>query len=314
MLESTDNIGQKEYRFLDDNKYWVPSTSDKYIECLEGFFPDGIKFNGSILTRKILIDNNLTEFYTEIGNSEEKLDKEISLKLHLKSSEFGGFNVIITIADGVTMDFNINPTFKTISTSGTLNDLSTYSFDFDNNELYLQFTPKVLQTNGYKVELTNFTPIDYIFLSEYIYRESDLNFIVKGIPQMDSSDLCAFLWMANKDKILTKKIFSSKTLIENKFSEIDFVKKFNFGEYLKKESYQELLANSLPGDIYVFKQNDTYHSIFIIDPIKNYYTECSSKIEYELGYFYNGKINPYDFEKRVKELATNSTLFHVRLN
>ena len=313
MLETTDNIKESNFILEDIKKFWQPTSDNIYEECLKGFFPYGINFNGSILTSSKILAPDLTEVYTNIGNTTEKLNKKVALAFKLKA--FGEFTVELKLSDTESVNFTISPLFGTIvPNESELYTIDKYTYNNKDYIFYIEFTPIELAESGYLLTFTDFTPQDFPVLKEYIFREPNIKFLTNGLAQLDSSDLCAFLWLANKGIILDKKIFSSKSLIENKFNEIDFVKKINYNEYIKNETYQDLLNKTQPGDIYVFNQNDIYHSIFIIDPIKHYYTECSSRVEYELGAFYNGKINSYDFERRIKSLAENSILYQVRLN
>lgn len=317
MLETTDNLIQENYNSITNNMYWQPNTINVYEECLKTFFPDGILFNGNILySSKILPNATPSEdytIYTSLGNTEEKLGIKVAFTLRLKTES--GCVIRFYFKDDEYNEFKFDPDNGFISIPDELEIIEHYEYNYDTNEIYIICTPEILDENGYKIILNeNFAQKDFLILNEFIYKQNNLVFLKKGLPQMDSADLCAFLWYANKGKILRNKIFSGKSLIENKFSEIDFVKQINFNEHIEDDIYQNLLKNTLPGDIYVFEQSNTYHCIFIIDPIKHYYTECSSKIEYELNPFYNGKINPYNFERRIKSLSENSNLYHVRLN
>jgi len=317
MLESTDNLTQDNYSSITNNMYWQSITTNTYEECLRTFFPNGIKFNGSILYRKVYLPNATPgqpyTIYTQVGNTLEKLNIKIGLKLKIKSIFDTTIQIFINENDSI--DFTLYTNGDIIPISSNLDIIEHYQYDKNSNELCIEYTPAILAEDGYKIVIgDDFLQTDILMLKEFIYRDNTLAFLSKDLPQMDSADLCGFLWYANKGRILKNKLFSGKSLIENKFSEIDFVKQINFNEHIEDKHYQNLLKNTLPGDIYVFVQNEVYHCVFIIDPIKHYYTECSSRIEHELNPFYNGKINPYDFERRIKSLAENSNLYQIRLN
>lgn len=318
MLESTDNLLQDNYSSITSNLYWQPNTANVYEECLKAFFSDGIKFNSNLLYKSTMLPNSVYNqeyiINTSFGKTIESLNIKTAFTLKIKSETDIEIKFYFSNTDYDLFSLSPDGTFSPSAEEPPV-IITHYEYRIDTNEIYIEHVPTTLDENGYKIVISDvFIQKDFLILKEYIYRDNALNFFVKAIPQMDSADLCAFLWFANKGKILKNKIFSGRSLIENKFSEIDFVKQINFNEYLPEDTYQSLLKNTNSGDIYVFNQLDTYHCIFIIDPIKHYYTECSSRIEYELNYFYNGKINPYDFERRIKSLSENSNLYHVRLN
>jgi hypothetical protein len=308
---------QVEYSKIKKNMLWDPITDNVYSEILNIFFPNGGKFNGNVLIRKT-------------RHIDPGTDENIELPLILGSGSFHSTNGRVV--------GNIKSESKSVSKlylyhngslilsyvideNGSSPDVINesiilfHSFDSKTGDLLIDF--KISQSNvETKIVLRDFILTDYISTEEYILRDDSLEYLTKEVPLLDSSDLCGFLWAANKGVILPNvKIFSGKTLVEGNFSEIDSIEIISdHNKVLEQDILTDLLSKTEPGDIYVFHKEEVYHCLFIIDPIKKYYTECSGFLEFDLGSFYNCTINPYDFKKRISDLAIDSIFYKVRLN
>lgn len=305
---------------IPNTKIWVPNEKGNYKEILDTFFPNGVKFNGNIFIKKQTFPRNTQLVTTTLGIKPELLNVRVGVSIILKSTTNFIIRMVLGPSDVLYDSFEVDIVNKSII---RIQDnepilIDSFGFNFDTSEFNVVFTG-VNDANYYNFSLIGFTQADYLKTTEYIVRDPNLRFLPEthaDLPQMDSLDLCNFLWQAQKGIVTSNtKIFNSEMLINNNFSEIDTFDMVSFkSPSLETTKFNTILNETKNGDIYLFDTGQESHALFIIDIDRKYYTEVSSKIEWELGAFYNAKINPYEFESRIKNLAINNSFYRIRLN
>lgn len=307
MYESKEN---GRIRLLDkDNIYGIYEyfSKDKYTEIENVFFKNGVNYKDKILIFKESVFNELTrniffkyineniiyEIIFEVNNSllgdgtlyfRNFLEIEFHLPLINENSSLEIKNINNAIIEVIELDF-----YKT-------------------NGFYVKFKLKTHITDVYVKTIFENTNFPFGWTLEQYKIQPEGNFL-SNPPVMDCSDYISFFWaLLNYNYIIKEKIFDNNYLIENKFENINFIEKID-----KNLSYKKILKELYPQDIVIFKGNFTNHSIFILDPKNEIYSENSGYIEYNLGINYNGKRNPYPLETRFNHLTKDNNIYICRL-
>lgn len=308
---------------LTSDKIYGYHNSTDYVNILNSFFIKGIQYRGLV----------------KIGELHSFDDSIIDPKIGLKQDDFESkyFKIEINIPTQTTGTIIL----KANNIDGDV-DLLTYTIaddkvevhrtdliDFISNEIVDGVVVLIIRLFNEYYNL-NLSPIffefpdntDLFLIKQYYSHTLDEQTPVYLVdnsnekPILDSSDFLSFLYYAKKGILLRNgnKIFNHKDLVDEKYDLVEFSLKVGGNKvFTKYKDLNDFLTNCIPGDIFIFNYGDVYQSMFIIDPIKRLYTECSGWVEFYMTEYQNGTINPFNFENRFLQLFENSILYHIRL-
>lgn len=305
--------------------YWKPISNNKvdlFKKTLDSFFPNGINYKNEILIGRSFTQNNsLVDI--KIGQFERDSQRKCKIVLDFTKNPdvIGDARIFNDSADIFVLSNLTKETPEITANSDYVFEGVVTDYTSQNNIVsFTFFLPEDLSfwiNNGYTISISAPGEINYWTAEQYYINDTLNTFYPQSYnssPYLDCSDFCSFMWQIQKGIVIKQKMFTCQDLINGSK---DFIESSKLVLSDKKivgyESLDEIMLDSEPGDIFVAKSVNDYHSLFLIDNKNSDYTECSGYVEYFLGHEYNGKLNPYPFKSRILNLSENAEVYRVRL-
>lgn len=286
----------------DIKRYWQPITDEPYLEAYKIMFSKGIGYIDPAIERRFLYNEEYDTGIRVETNSKRKLIK-IYLNTELDAEEDilkikTGDDYLLIHWDGDIVTSFSDETF--LSADITYNDKL---ITIDNIEILVDHNPVDTLT------IEQLSETYTIFMIE--------TFDITDLSGGQSLDMSLALWGAGKHK---KFIFNTDLTITDQISLPNYETMFN-GEYkeilsidnITYKPYSEVYKLLENGDILLFKQNQYYHSLFMINVVKNQFAEISAQITLNYGKLFNGTLGLYPLEDRFNSLSQNTIIKLIKM-